>query len=79
MDYTESELKNLDVVRNQSTEIEKTGGCTCQCGRRRQIKWFFKCLYCHIYFCYHCAELHFGKTVKEWKEEKWVSMQGDKK
>lgn len=30
----------------------------------------YKCLYCKVWYCEPCAELHFGKTVEEWRREK---------
>jgi predicted nucleic acid binding AN1-type Zn finger protein len=42
---------------------------TCRCGWNRGIMHMFQCLYCKEYFCMSCAETHFGKTVKQYREE----------
>lgn len=36
-----------------------------KCGRQVSIKNAFKCLYCNFWFCKECAEIHFGKTIRE--------------
>jgi len=40
---------------------------TCRCGWQRGITQMYKCLYCNEWFCILCAEKHFGKTIKEYK------------
>lgn len=42
----------------------------CGCGNIRPIRFLYRCLYCGEYYCYQCAEVHFGKTVKQYNEEK---------
>lgn len=41
-----------------------------KCNNRISIAFAYKCLYCNYWFCATCAELHFGKTRKEYKEER---------
>ena len=40
-----------------------------ECGHVMSIMHAYKCLYCGFWFCYSCAEKHFGQTVAEFKEE----------
>lgn len=42
---------------------------TCECGLKMPLRFFYKCLYCKMYLCEQCAEIHFGKTVEEYKQE----------
>lgn len=41
----------------------------CRCGWNRSMTYMFRCLYCKELFCQHCAELHFGQTVEEYRAE----------
>lgn len=43
---------------------------TCGCGTKRAIVKMYHCLYCGEWYCITCAEQHFGKTIKEYKQEK---------
>ena len=40
------------------------------CGQQRHLTLAYKCLYCGCYFCFGCAEIHFGKTVADYYKEK---------
>ena len=42
---------------------------TCPCGRRRGITHAVRCLYCDVWFCELCAEVHFGKTRRQHRLE----------
>jgi predicted nucleic acid binding AN1-type Zn finger protein len=42
----------------------------CACSRRIPIRFMYKCYYCGEYFCEKCAEVHFGKSRKDYKAEK---------
>ena len=47
------------------------GAIACDgCGLRRDLALAFKCLYCGVWFCFNCAEIHFGKTVADYHKEK---------
>jgi len=71
MSYTEDGLNKLETVKKQTIEILNNDWVvTCKCGRRAHIRFFFKCLYCRQYYCYQCAEVHFGQTVGEYKAMK---------
>jgi len=58
------------IVRKQYTEIFDQGGLdaherlvwvTCPCSRRLAVSQAYKCLYCGVFFCKACAEIHFGE------------------
>jgi len=42
---------------------------TCRCGLERGIMHMFQCLYCKEWMCQSCGEIHFGKTVAEYRTE----------
>lgn len=35
---------------------------TCECGRSFPLRFTYRCLYCGMFLCQQCAEIHFGKT-----------------
>lgn len=41
--------------------------CCGQCGRVRALELAFRCLYCGIWFCFSCAESHFGLKVRDYR------------
>jgi len=41
----------------------------CNCRQLLPLDKTFKCLYCGIWFCKECAEVHFGKTVEQYSKE----------
>jgi len=43
---------------------------TCQCGWERALVKMYKCLYCEMWMCILCAEIHFGKTIQQYNAEK---------
>ena len=53
----------------QWTQAVEERVITCICGRELVIQCMFRCLYCGEWFCARCAEIHFGKTVKEYWSE----------
>lgn len=42
---------------------------TCECGATINMRFLFRCLYCGCWFCQRCAEVHFGKTRKQYAAE----------
>ena len=72
------------LLRQWANACDKTE-IICSCGQIRHLTLAFRCLYCGEWFCAHCAEKHFGKTVKEWVESKktnktwseWAGIFGD--
>lgn len=57
-------------IERQYSELWATATVTCSCGLPRHFTHAYRCLYCGEYFCFNCAEKHFGKTVKRWMGEK---------
>lgn len=41
----------------------------CGCGRAMPLRFFFRCLYCGCWFCEPCAEVHFGMTRAQYREQ----------
>lgn len=67
---SKKDSEKLQTVAVQLREVIESGTATCSCGRRREIRWFYRCLYCGEWFCHICAETHFGQTIKEYKKKK---------
>ena len=71
MSYAENtNEEHVAFVKRQAMEIFTEGSITCFCGDEISLLEAYKCLYCDGWFCEPCAEEHFGKTVKEYLEEK---------
>lgn len=70
VDLQDSE-EEKQIVRNQWDSA--TTGNIIQCGccfRTRALTHAFRCLYCGVWFCFTCAEEHFGVTfVEHWEKE----------
>lgn len=60
-------LETLAHVNKQLREIKRFDPVklTCGCGRRMLLHRATRCLYCGVFFCQQCAEIHFGQTIKE--------------
>lgn len=43
---------------------------TCCCGQLRALLMAYRCLYCGEWYCFSCAEKHFGQTIKEWVDKR---------
>ena len=41
----------------------------CCCFKKLKPHQAYKCLFCGEWFCKECAELHFGKTVEQYRKE----------
>lgn len=58
------------ILIRQHTE-QQSGVITCAgCDWRRHLTMAFRCLYCGLYYCQACAEIHFGMTVQDWMVER---------
>jgi len=53
----------------EALDVPRYAVITCECGRCRPMLRMFRCLYCGCWFCQACAEVHFGKTRKEYAAE----------
>jgi len=63
--------RKLHVVAKQTKELMDDIRPFVRCGCLRKL-WphqAYKCLYCEEAFCKPCAEIHFGKTVAEYRAE----------
>jgi predicted nucleic acid binding AN1-type Zn finger protein len=66
---TEKQENICDEIMNQQREIykqiPKLVRVTCECGKRPDIRYAFRCYYCGIYFCKVCAGKHFGDSPEK--------------
>lgn len=58
------------LIATQHREVRARNVCTCECGEFIFMEDAYKCLYCGVFLCRACGEIHFGKTVQQWIEEK---------
>lgn len=56
-------------LKDQWSTAHKNQIIQCGCGVIRHVMIAYRCLYCGEWFCMNCAEVHFGKTIKCWREE----------
>jgi len=52
-------------LRDQWDSAVIHGTVICPCGLIRALVKAYRCLYCGLWFCVVCAEVHFGKTITE--------------
>lgn len=68
------EISTSDLERNklsqQDIDIKYCNLLQCYCNNRHPLDQMYRCLYCGVYFCFKCAEEHFGQTVEEWVENR---------
>lgn len=57
------------VAQDQAGVTVRSACIACACGRKHMVVNMYKCLYCDIWFCVHCAERHFGKTREQYRDE----------
>jgi hypothetical protein len=61
------------ALKEQLRDAFETGAVNCPtCGTRRGIEIVYRCLYCGFWFCFECAEKHFGQTFQEHLIEKRI-------
>lgn len=41
----------------------------CGCHKKLQMHHAYRCLYCGEWYCKSCAEVHFGKSVEQYRRE----------
>lgn len=64
------DAKYTDYVTCQGTQPSRLSGKGHKkCGKRISMMNAFKCLYCSFWFCAKCAEIHFGKTRDQHRDE----------
>lgn len=59
-------------LKCQWAQIQEDRTITCECGLRRAVELSFKCLFCGVFYCVNCAEVHFGQTQMEWVKKQRV-------
>ena len=70
-----SKIEHIGKQIRETVEQDKQGisarltVITCACGWKRGIMKMYQCLYCNEWLCELCAEEHFGKTRKQWRQE----------
>jgi len=59
------------ILRRQLEQIKGTDHqfVTCNCGRHPAVFRSYKCLYCGVFLCPECAEIHFGQTRAEYDQK----------
>ena len=75
-------MYNTDMNKHAELQVQQTvdqeaqmqtirmATVTCECGQDRALVKMYKCLYCDMWMCIPCAEIHFGKTIQQYREEK---------
>lgn len=56
------------LLRAQWADAVEKRTVRCPCGQLRALELVFRCLYCGVYFCLECAEMHFGETRRAFRE-----------
>lgn len=64
-----------DFVSKQFEEAKYKDGqdvqsVTCGCGLRAPLRFMHKCCYCDEFYCFECAQVHFGKTREKYELDK---------
>lgn len=57
-------------LKAQWMQVVQDHVVTCCCGRPRALELAYRCLYCGEWYCFNCAQDHFGMTVADWLKEK---------
>lgn len=65
-----SDPKKKEFLRQQYHEASNEGSIHCCCGQIRALTMAYRCLYCGLWFCLPCAEIHFGMTIQDWTVER---------
>lgn len=62
--------ETTDFAKKQFEEAKGTQpSVTCECGLKVPLRFLYKCLYCKMFLCEQCAEIHFNKTVEDYLNE----------
>ena len=56
--------KQLQQAKGEQPNVE----CA-SCHHAKPLRFLYKCLYCGLWFCERCMEVHLGKTRTEYKAE----------
>jgi hypothetical protein len=66
--------EKAEQLHRQWAKAVNTGTIICGCGQLRALELAYRCLYCGEWYCFRCAEVHFGMTVQQWRESKRVEL-----
>lgn len=66
----EESLEKKIILKAQYNDAIAKNEIICECGQLRALVLAYRCLYCGRRFCTRCAEIHFGKTIREYRKEK---------
>lgn len=67
--HQETWLEKLTFVAKQTKELmdKNRPFVRCHCMRKLWPHQTYKCLYCEEAYCKPCAEIHFGKTIAQYR------------
>lgn len=65
------------LLQDQWNEACEKGTIHCACGQIRSVLLAYRCLYCGMWLCVNCAEVHFGLTIQQWIEKKRVQRRAE--
>lgn len=57
-------------LKAQWYEVVQDHVVTCCCGQKRALELAYRCLYCGEWYCFNCAEIHFGMKVSDWLKQR---------
>lgn len=66
---TSTKEDKVSFFREQLDAALAETGVPCECGNSYPLRSMYRCLYCGIWFCERCAEIHFGKTKAQYRAE----------
>lgn len=63
--------ENRAMLRTQLQQAkgEQPNVVCASCGHAIPLRFLYKCLYCELWFCQRCMEIHLGKTKDEYRAE----------
>jgi hypothetical protein len=62
-------LDKRALIRRQLDAVTGDSAIECACKRYFPAARMYRCLYCGVWFCATCAEVHFGQTRAEYREK----------
>lgn len=69
LSLADSDEKRWGLITQDET-VKSAGRFRCRCVAVVTVKDGFRCLYCGEWFCFNCAEEHFGLTVEDWIKQR---------
>lgn len=62
-------LRKREHLRAQLQCVKVGSPLVCSCRQVIRLERAYKCLYCGLWFCVTCAEIHFGQTRSAYRLE----------